>query len=171
MRPVSGHPPFATGYRRPYADRRHCEAGRAARSRSRHTRCDGAAHSARHRQMSRRTEHWARPVPRSSLLHSNFWFPTRGHPARFTHCLARASGDRKVSIGRHIAAGSTNRAANCLRTVESIVRWCTRYCSQHRARYISYKNQPARCDQATARWKFPRFQQLHRETGLDRGGH
>ena len=66
MRPVSGHPPFATGYRRPCSDRRRCGVAKAGRSTSRHTRCDGAAHSARHRQMPLRTEPLARPALSSS---------------------------------------------------------------------------------------------------------
>ena len=121
--------------------------------------------------MSRRTEHCARPVLRSSLLHSNFWFPTRGHPARFTHCLARASADRKVEIGRHIAAGSTNRAANCLRTVESIVRWCTAILLAAPGA-VHQLEEPASGLRTKRRHagKFHAFNSLTGKTGLDAGG-
>lgn len=168
MRPVSGHPPFATGYRRPCSDRRRCGVAKAGRSTSRHTRCDGAAHSARHQQMPLRTEPLDRPALSSSSR--DFQFLVRDARPSGT-LLPDAWHNRKVNVGQQIPAelfSPTPRQT--LGTVESVVRWCARYCRQHRARYISYKNQPARCDQATARWKFPRFQQLERETSLDAGG-
>ena len=171
MRPVSGHPPFATGHRRPCSDRRRCGVAKAGRSTSRHTRFDGAAHSARHRQMPLRTEPLDRPALSSSSRDFQFLvrdarpsgtlLPDAWHAIAIVRSMSASKSPRNsfTNPAANPRNGRIDRAMAALDTAGSIGRGTS---------VTRTSQRPA--DQATQRVKFHSFNSLTGKTGLDAGG-